>query len=128
MAKGISPTQRSLKLLRDEERYPTIVEKYNHFIKIRQDAWGFVDLIALSPKQGEILFVQTTTMANLPARREKSFANPNLKAMLEAGGVFELHGWRKLKVKGEDGKKGKGMRWECKRERYGDVGEIGKEN
>lgn len=123
MAK-VSPTQRSLRLLRQEGGCPAIVEKFNSFIKIRQDAWGFVDIISLNPSKGEITFVQVTTMAHLPEHREKCFANPNLKNLLDAGGVFELHGWRKLKEKILNGKKGRREVWKCEIERYIDFREI----
>ena len=46
---AISPTQRTLKRLRDSGDYPlvTIVERWNAFAKIRQDLFGIIDLLAI---------------------------------------------------------------------------------
>ena len=127
MAK-VSPAQRTLRLLKKEGGYPEVVEK---FIKppfkrfgFRRDLWNFVDILSSNPLKGEILFVQVCNMASLPAHRVKCFTNENLKHLLDAGGIFELHGWRKLKMKNTDGKKGKCEKWECYRERYTSSSEI----
>ena len=116
--KKVSTMQMTLKLLRKEGGIPAIVEKVIPFKFIKQDAFGFVDVVSLHPSQGEILFVQCTTMANMSSHREKTFTNPNFKAMLEAGGVFEFHAWRKIKSKKLDGKLSKVGKWECSRERF----------
>ena len=42
-----SPTQLSLKKLRAEGYLVSITEKFNHFCKIRQDMWGWCDLLAI---------------------------------------------------------------------------------
>ena len=49
---AISPTQRTLKRLREKEEYPlvTIVERWNAFAKIRQDLFGIIDILAIDTK------------------------------------------------------------------------------
>ena len=64
-----SPTQLSLKKLRDEGYLVAITERWNAFAKIRQDMFGFIDLLAI--KDGEILAVQTTSASNMSARANK---------------------------------------------------------
>ena len=42
-----SPTQLSLKKLREEGYTVAVVEHWNSFARIRQDLFGFIDLLAL---------------------------------------------------------------------------------
>lgn len=91
-----SPTQRTLKLLRDVGWHAAIVERWNPHAFIRQDLYGWIDIIAVHPVFG-ILGVQTTTQANAAARLEKARGNAALVAWVTAGGKLAVHGWRKLK-------------------------------
>jgi len=100
-----SPTQRSLKKLRSEGYSVGITEHYNSFIGIRQDLFGFIDLIAIKP--GEILAVQTTTAVNQSARVKKIKGIPESLKWLQAGGKLVVHGWSKK------GARGKRKLWEC---------------
>ena len=61
-----SPTQLSLKKLKDEGYLVAITEHWNPFARIRQDMFGFCDIMAIRDK--EILFVQTTSATNVNAR------------------------------------------------------------
>lgn len=108
-----SPTQRSLKKLRDEGFTVAIVEHWNPFAHIRQDLYGFIDLVAMQDllKSG-LLGVQTTSATNFATRIKKSMAIPALKLWLKTGNRFVVHGWKKT-VKG----------WECK-ERYINLDEL----
>lgn len=105
-----SPTQRSLKLLRDAGWQVAIVEKWNQYVKIRQDLWGFGDLLACAaiPELDvhRIAIIQTTTQANAAARLTKIVALPAAKKWIEAGGDIIIHGWRKV------GPRGKRKVWE----------------
>lgn len=98
MAK-VSPMQRTLKLLRGQGYVCGITEKFNSFIKIRQDLFGFIDLVALKP--GEIIGVQCTTGAHHAEHKTKII--PLARPWLEAGGKIWLITWSKNKV--EKGKK-----------------------
>lgn len=88
-----SPTQRSLKLLRDRGYKVGVVEHWNAYVGIRQDLFGFIDLIAV--KEGEpVLAVQTTSYANTSAREKKIRSIPESEVWLKAGGAIEVHGWK----------------------------------
>ena len=95
-----SPTQRSLKWLRDRDYTATVVEKKVPGRFISQDLFGCIDILAIKP--GEILGVQATTATNQAARMTKARALDTLKTWLQAGGRFEVHGWSK---KGAAGKR-----------------------
>jgi hypothetical protein len=91
--KGISPTQRSLKLLRELGWTCAITEHWNPFAFIRQDLFGFVDILAIKDKM--MLAVQTTTNENATAREKKIIANENYKVLKSTGCQIEIHGWHK---------------------------------
>ena len=98
----ISPTQLSLAMLREDGWFCWITEHYNYYAKIRQDLWGFVDIIALKP--GQILGVQTTTATNMSARINKIADHENVGKVRDANIMIHVHGWH------QDDKK----KWHCK--------------
>ena len=98
----MTPTQRSLKHLRGEGYTVGIVEHWNPFAHIRQDLFGFVDLVALDPKFMQVIFVQTTSGSNVSARVQKIEVNPHYATAKAAGVRVEVHGWSK---RGERGKR-----------------------
>lgn len=102
---GPSPTQRSLKLLRDGGYRVAIVEKWNPHARIRQDLFGCIDLLAL--RDGVTLAVQTTTSEHYAERVAKVRASDAYPDMVAAGWQIVVHGW----VKRSTG------RWECREER-----------
>lgn len=102
-----SPTTRSKKLLESEGWRVAIVEKWNHHCKIRQDLWGFADLIAMNPTEGRTCLIQTTSASNFSARKKKVLANPDAHLWITTGNEIFIHGW----------KKNKSNRWECREER-----------
>ena len=91
-----SPTQRSLKRLREEGYHAGIVEKYIQAIHARKDLFGWIDIVAIHPGKTGVLGVQTTTGDHLPDRLEKARGNAALVAWLAAGNSLVVHGWRKL--------------------------------
>lgn len=100
----MTPTTETIKKLKRDGYTVAIVEKWNAFAKIRQDLFGFIDVLAI--RKGEILGIQTTSRANVNARIKKSLASPHLKTWLLAGGRFEVWGWSKK------GKRGQRKLWE----------------
>jgi hypothetical protein len=88
-----SPTSRSLAYLKPSALTVSVVERWNAHAKIRQDLFGFIDLLALYPLT--IIGIQATTRSNVPARIKKSLAEPRLAMWLRAGGKYEVHGWSK---------------------------------
>jgi hypothetical protein len=108
---SISPTQRTLQYLRDEGYNSWIVERYIRAPHLpgggkRIDLFNIGDLISIKP--GEIWLIQSTGQA-FSEHHHKLFEEKRQEVVnwLEAGGLFLLIGWRKLKVK----RGGKAMRW-----------------
>ncbi|MFD2175670.1 hypothetical protein [Rhodobacter lacus] len=95
----MTPTQRSIKLLKEDGWEVAIVEKWNPHIRIRQDLFGFADLLAIKPGVTPLL-VQTTSGSGTAARRTKILAEPRAETALQSGFEIVVHGWRKLKTKG----------------------------
>lgn len=104
----MTPTQRSLALLRERGYHATVVERWNPYARIRQDLWGFADILCLKP--GEILAVQTTSGSNVSGRLKKIAASPLITTVLLAGIKIVVHGWRKV------GPRGKRKTWEVREE------------
>ena len=96
-----SPTERSLKKMRDDGYLVAVVERWNPHARIRQDLFGIIDLLGI--KDGETLAVQTTTLSNMKARILKISESEATPIIRLANWKIEVHGWRKLK-----------SGWECK--------------
>lgn len=90
-----SPTTRSLAKLREEGYTAGIVEKWNPHARIRQDLFGFIDVLAIKPN--ETLAVQTTSYSGVSARVKKIQESDHVAAVRDAGWRIEVHGWRKVK-------------------------------
>lgn len=89
-----SPTQLSLRHLK-AAGWPLVevVEHWNPFAHIRQDLFGFVDLMAVGPDG--TLAVQTTSVSNVSSRIKKIADHVNVGAVREAGWQIRVHGWEK---------------------------------
>jgi len=92
--KGISPLQRSKKLLEEQGYLVAIVERWNPWAKVRQDLFGILDLLCVG--NGVTLGVQVTTLGHKQEHIDKMMAHPNLQRILDVWEV-KLHSWRKLK-------------------------------
>ena len=88
----MTPTARSLALLREMGYACQVVEQFNRFSKTRLDLFGCIDIVAAHEDFG-ILGVQATTTSNAAAREKKALAEPRLLTWLLAGGKFTVHGW-----------------------------------
>ncbi len=111
---SLSPTQRTLRELRKQGRLADICERWimqpgHPGGGFRKDLFGFIDLIVLDPEQG-IIGVQSCGQDFASHRRKimDSEATENVIEWLECGGVCELWGWRKRKLK----RGAKAMRWQ----------------
>ena len=93
----MSPTQRSLKYLRDQGMKTWIVETYNHFARKRVDLYGCIDILAIG--NGETWAVQTTS-TGVSSRVKKIQESEYFPVMLESGWRVFVHGWSK-NTKGE---------------------------
>ena len=113
MAKGLSPTQRTLRELRRMGRTCAIAEKWQAIPNhpgggVRKDLFGFIDIISLDPKRG-IGAIQSCGQ-NFSAHIQKIKNSECTEAVTEwllCGGGLEVWGWRKLKRK----RGGKAMVW-----------------
>jgi len=92
----MTPTQRSLKSLRELGYLVEVVEKWNSFTRTRKDLWGWADLLAI--RRGEVLAVQVTS-EGVSNRVKKVTDSETIGRVREAGVRVEVHGWRK-NVKG----------------------------
>ena len=87
----MSPTQLSLRWLRERGYTAEVVERYSAFDRKRHDLWGFADILAI--RRNEVMAVQTTTAHNVPARMKKIAEAPTVGAVREAGISIFVHGW-----------------------------------
>ena len=126
----MTPTQRTLRELKNQGRVAAIVEKWNPFVRrgdggkgIRQDLFGFIDILALCPERG-VVGIQCCGQSFSPhLKKMLSERTEMLLAWLETPGTgVELWGWRKIKVK----RGGKAMRWAARvtEIRLSDSGEL----
>jgi len=106
----MTPTQRTLKYLKDLGRVCGIVERFNMYAGphgIRQDLFGFIDIIALDRKEG-IIGVQSCGQAfSAHYKKITEERHHECAEWLRCGGKVELIGWRKVKHK----RGGAAMRW-----------------
>lgn len=102
-----SPTQRSLNKLRKEGWLAAVVERWNPYAKIRQDLFGFIDIIAV--RGDTILAVQTTSGSNVSDRVDKIRQSQAAQVWLESGSrKVVVHGWRMA------GPRGARKTWQCR--------------
>ncbi len=91
----MTPTQRSLELLRKNGYIAEVVERYNSFSRTRHDLFNIGDILAI--RSGEVLLVQTTSGGNAKARVNKIIASEHIHTIVGSGINVCVHGWRKLK-------------------------------
>ena len=113
-----SPTQRTLKALRDQGRIAGIVEKFNPYagkFGIRQDLFGIIDIIALDKERG-VVGVQSTGQGFSEHHKKLTIEKRQecIDWLETPGAVLELWGWRKIKVK----RGGKKMTWHPRIKEY----------
>ena len=101
--KGISYTQRTLRYLRENGAKAAIVERFNPYagrFGIRQDLFGFIDLIALVPDEG-IVGIQSTSGNCHSRHRKKILEETTQEAIdwLKYDGKIWLMSWSKKKLR-----------------------------
>lgn len=120
MAK-LSPTQLSLKLMRERGYLCEVTEKWNPWAKIRQDLFGFVDILCI--KEGEVIGVQCTSRPHVSTRYNKIRDHDNIWWVLDSGIRVLIQGWsknksgrwemREVEVKAEEVSENEMMDLEC---------------
>jgi hypothetical protein len=93
----MSPTQRSLKYLKEQGMKPWVCEYWNSFARKRVDLYGCIDILAIG--NGETWAVQTTS-TGVSSRVKKIQESEYFPVMLESGWRVFVHGWSK-NTKGE---------------------------
>ena len=93
---AVSPTQRTLKRLKDSGEYPLVqvVEHWNSFARIRQDLFGIIDILAIDHK-GVVTALQVTSYSNVGARVKKITESPATPFIRNADWVILVEGWHK---------------------------------
>ena len=105
----MSPTQRTLKAMKEQGRICGIVERFNAHVGphgIRQDLFGFIDIIAIDPEQGVVAIQSCGQDFSGHVRKITNERNENAFEWLKHA-PCELWSWRKVKLK----RGGKAMRW-----------------
>ena len=100
---GVTPTQRTLKTNREKlERECGIVEKFQQYggrFGVRQDLFGFIDIIAIDPDKG-IVAIQSTGQ-DWSGHVNKILEKKEIVSKWLKHSTLELWSWRKVKkVKG----------------------------
>lgn len=108
---GLSPTQRTLRELKQQGRVAAIVERFNQHVGphgIRQDLFGIIDVIALDPQRG-VVGIQSTgsDFAAHFRKLTEERAQETHDWLSTPGTSLELWGWRKVKL----ARGGKALRW-----------------
>ena len=106
-----SPTQRTIKYFNAHGWQIGIVERFNPHVGeygIRQDLFGFVDLVAFKGEQ--VLFVQATS-SGVASRIDKILDNEIAHAWLDGGHYIHVIGWRELAAYKIDGTRAKRGTW-----------------
>lgn len=93
----MTPTQLTLRQLRERGFRAAVVEKWNPHAKIRQDLFGIIDVLGV--RKGETIGVQATTFDNRLARVRKCAESDSIGDLRDADWTLEVHGWRKVKNK-----------------------------
>ena len=102
----MTPTARTLGVLRAEGWTAEVVERWNPHARVRHDLFNVADILAVRGR--ETLAVQVTVGSGVSARVAKLRASPALPLLAAAGWRVEVHGWRKVKVK----RGGRATRWQ----------------
>jgi hypothetical protein len=93
---SVSPTQRSLKLMRDEGFTVAVVEKWIPGANVRKDLFDCWDIACVG--NGRFSLIQVTTLSHISERLKKVTDHPVTGELRKAGVGLFIHGWRKLKT------------------------------
>jgi hypothetical protein len=107
----LSPTARTLALLRRCRYTADVVERYLHHARRKRDFLGFADVLAVRRGEPGTLAIQASTLAHVRDRLDRCRSRPELAAWLAAGNRLEVWGWfkragrwkvKRVEVRGED--------------------------
>jgi hypothetical protein len=91
-----SPTELTLRKWRKAGYLCAVVEKWNPHVKVRQDLFGCIDVLAVG--EGGTVGIQSTSDSNLSSRVRKIEDMPEtVEALRNAGWRILVEGWKKPK-------------------------------
>jgi hypothetical protein len=90
--RNMSPTQRSLKYLREQGLKPWVVEVWNPWARIRQDLYGCIDILALGNQK---TYAIQCTSTGVSSRIKKIQESPYFQDMKDSGWEIWVMGWSK---------------------------------
>lgn len=96
----MSPTARSLAVLRKDGWTVGVVERFIPGAGVRQDFLGFADILAVKPGY-RTLAIQACVTGDVPKRMAKIRAEPRARTWLECQHDIEVWGWAKRGPRGK---------------------------
>lgn len=101
-----SPTERTLKWLREQGIACEVVEKWMPRTRQRKDLFGGIDIVGIRADPQLTVGVQATSGGHVSDRVKKIVEIPELRTWVEAGNQLWVVGWRLA------GKKGQRKTWQ----------------
>lgn len=111
-----TPTQRTLEAMRGLGRTYDVAEKFNLHVGehgIRQDLFGFIDIVAIDPVEG-IIAIQSCGQGFSDHVKKLTIERKGVVSLWLKHAKVELWGWRKVKNKLKNGGYGKSTRWKAR--------------
>ena len=90
---SMSPTELTLREMRKRGFTCQVTEHWNQFARIRQDLFGFIDVLCLG--DNEIIGVQATSYSNISSRVNKIAEHENVAKVRKANIRILVIGWHK---------------------------------
>lgn len=109
-----TPTQRTMRQLRDQGSICAVVEKWNQHVGpcgIRQDLFGIVDILVLEPGDGGGFLGIQACGTDFAAHKRKLIEERTQECidwLTTKGGKLQIWSWRKVKLE----RGGKAVRWQ----------------
>jgi hypothetical protein len=97
----VSPTARSLRLLRERGAIAQTVERWNPGARRRVDLFGVIDIVALEPGLQGVLGIQACTTGDQSKRLAKILSEPRALAWIGSGCRLAIWGWSKKGARGK---------------------------
>lgn len=116
-------TQKARNHFRKNNYLVATVEHWNSFVKIRQDLFGFADLLVIDPFKQRTIAVQVTSRSNVSTRKrkicdydpeDKKNVSYNAYCWIKSGNEILVQGWDKKKKRCKDGSWSKREYWRKK--------------
>lgn len=96
--KGNTPSAKTINTLKNDGYIVANVEKVIPRCFIKQDLYGFIDILAIHKQTFKMLGLQTTSRSNHNARLDKALSLKNLYYWLMTGASFQVWSWGKYKI------------------------------